>query len=141
MPSKIKSAGEFGQKFNALKQTMSFTEFRKMSAKQKGSKATAETAEKKAVRDYLNARGFFYYHNLAGMGVFPGIADYTAIKSGVCFQLEVKKPVGGVQSENQKEFQRCWEAAGGVYICGSAAVIIDALEKIKNITPPMLTLV
>ncbi len=87
---------------------------------------TPETAEKKAIRDYLRIKGYFVYHNLAGIGVYPGIADITAIKDGTVYQIEVKAG-RGKQSPAQKEFQRCWEGAGGVYIIGGIDDIIERL--------------
>lgn len=78
---------------------------------------TPETAEKREIKDYLNAKGIFFYHNLAGLGAYKGVADLTAIRDGVCYQIEVK--VGkGRQSEWQKVFQNDWDTNGGVYICG-----------------------
>ena len=86
---------------------------------------TAESIEKKAIKDYLKIIGVFYYHNLAGLGVYPGIPDLTAIKNSKVYQIEVK--VGkNKQSDNQKEFQRMWEQCGGIYICGG----LDEVMKI-----------
>ncbi len=82
-------------------------------------KITPETAEKQAIKEYLILKGFFVYHNLAGLGVFKGIPDLTAISSnGQVFQIEVKAP-GGRQSENQVNFEYEWESRGGLYICGT----------------------
>ena len=87
--------------------------------------ATEETEMKKAVKEYLRMRGVFFYHNLAGMGVYAGIPDITAISKGVAYGIEVKARKGK-QSENQKQFQRDWEAAGGIYILGG----IDEVMRI-----------
>jgi len=110
---------------------ISAKEFNKMQKKTRKGQ-TAETIEKATIKAYLKARGFFYYHNLAGMGVYPGISDFTVIKWGVVLQLEVKKPKGGVQSQNQKDFQASWEAQGGIYICGCANDTIEFLENFRN---------
>ena len=91
---------------------------------------TPENYEKKALKDYFNALGWFYYHNLAGLGAYKGIADFTVIKKGVVVQCEAKKP-GGVQSVYQKTFQEDWEAQGGLYVAGDAQVIVDYLENIN----------
>ncbi len=112
-----------------MTEKMSVADYKKVLHAGGKKKVTEETAEKKAVRDYFNARGFFYYHNLAGMGVYPGIADYTVIKKGFVFQIEVKKQVGGVQSENQKIFEQKWCGNGGNYICGNSEQIINYLEN------------
>lgn len=86
---------------------------------------TPESLEKKAIKEYLKIKRVFFYHNLAGLGVYPGVADFTAIKDGICYQVEVKTGKNK-QSDNQKEFQRAWEAEGGIYICGG----IDEMMKI-----------
>ena len=86
---------------------------------------TGETAEKKAIKQYLGYKGVFCYHNLAGLGCYPGLADLTCIFKGKVYQIEVK--VGkNKQSENQKIFQRDWEQAGGYYILGG----LDEVMKI-----------
>ena len=79
---------------------------------------TKETAEKKAIKDYLKIKNIFHYHNLAGLGVYPGVPDLTAIKDGIVYQIEVKAG-GGKQSENQRIFQQNWELNGGKYIIGN----------------------
>jgi len=84
---------------------------------------TKETSEKKAIKEYLKIRNVFFYHNLAGLGVFPGVPDITAIKDGIVYQIEVKIK-GGRQSENQKEFQRRWTKNGGRYILGGLDEVI-----------------
>ena len=76
---------------------------------------TQETAEKKAIKMYLNLKGYFVYHNLAGIGVFKGIPDLTAIKNGIVWQIEVKAK-GGRQSEGQKEFEKQWQEQGINYL-------------------------
>ena len=78
---------------------------------------TPEGHEKQAIKQYLKLKGIFYYHNLAGLGVFPGIPDLTAIHNGVVYQIEVKAGKGK-QSEVQKQFQQNWEQNGGRYILG-----------------------
>ena len=60
---------------------------------------TAETAEKKAIKDYLRLKGWYVYHNLAGLGCYAGLADLTAIKKGRVLQIEVKAGKGK-QSDN-----------------------------------------
>jgi len=94
-------------------------------------KMTKETGEKSAIKDYLKAIGAFYYHNLAGLGVFPGIPDLTAIVKGRVIQIEVKADVGK-QSENQKNFQIVWESQGGCYLIGTADDVISGINKLTN---------
>ena len=76
---------------------------------------TKETIIKKQIKQYLRLKGWFIYHNLAGLGCFTGIADLTCLKKGRVVQVEVKT-AKGVQSEGQKQFQEDWEAFGGEYI-------------------------
>jgi Holliday junction resolvase len=87
-------------------------------------KKTPENFEKCAIKEYLKYKGVFFYNNLAGLGVFPGIPDITAIKDGRIYQIEVKAK-NGRQSDHQKNFQREWEENGGCYIIGG----IDEVMK------------
>ena len=88
---------------------------------------TPETQEKKAIKDYLNLKGVFHYHNLAGLGCFPGLADLTAIHNGQVYQIEVKAK-GGKQSENQKMFQFYWESAEGIYVLGGLDEVMKLIK-------------
>lgn len=87
---------------------------------------TEETSHKIAIKQYLRHKGIFFYHNLAGMGVYPGVADITAISNGKCYQIEVKAK-NGIQSEKQKQFQKNWEQSGGIYILGGIDEVIKSL--------------
>ena len=75
---------------------------------------TEETKLKQAIKKYLRLKGWYVYHNLAGLGVHPGIPDFTAIKDGVVVQIEVKTPKGKL-SENQMLFCDEWITHGGRY--------------------------
>jgi len=86
---------------------------------------TPETLEKSAIKYYLRLKKVFFYHNLAGLGVYPGIPDITAIKDGICYQIEVKVSKHK-QNENQIEFQKEWEAQRGIYILGG----LDEVRKL-----------
>jgi len=97
-----------------------------------------EQKEQKNIIDWLKIKGFFVYKN-SSVGIYKkstgsyipaqtkGVADLTAIKDGQVYQIEVKAP-GGRQSDNQKEFQREWEARGGKYILGGLAEIIKLIK-------------
>ncbi len=62
------------------------------------------------------------------MGVRPGVADILLWWNGKTMAIELKKPDGGVQSHNQKEFMRRFEQEGGKYaICRSVAGVKDTL--------------
>ena len=52
---------------------------------------------------------------LRQMGVRSGVADFILLCRGQAYAIELKDAGNGVQSENQKGFQKVWEAAGGVY--------------------------
>lgn len=88
---------------------------------------TPESQEKQAIKQYLKLKGVFFYHNLAGLGVYPGVPDLTAIKNGKVYQIEVKCKKG-VQSCNQEKFQEEWESQGGTYIIGGIDEIINAIK-------------
>ena len=68
------------------------------------SKVTPETAIKRSIKSYLNMKGYFFFHNLAGLGCYPGIPDITAMKGGRVYFIEVKSEKGK-QSDRQKDFQ------------------------------------
>ena len=86
---------------------------------------TPETAIKKQIKDYLKATGWFCYHNLAGLGSYPGINDITAIKFGIHLHIEVKTEMG-IQSERQKIFEQNIKDAGGYYL------IARGYEDVEN---------
>ena len=89
---------------------------------------TPETLEKQAIKRYLALKGYYVYHNLAGLGCFAGLADLTAIKNGRVIQIEVKAGKGR-QSSNQIRFQEEWESYGGVYVCGDLEAVLKVLDK------------
>jgi len=75
---------------------------------------TKETIIKRQIKDYLRLKGWFVFHNLAGLGVYPGISDFTAIRNGVVVFIEIKITHGKL-SDNQRKFWRDIEANGGCY--------------------------
>ena len=78
-------------------------------------KQTGETAVKQQVKHYLRLKNWLVFHHLAGLGCYPGISDFTAIKEGRTVWVEVKTDKGK-QSERQVEFQALIEGHGGEYI-------------------------
>ena len=88
---------------------------------------TLETAEKKAIKDLLQLKGWFVFHNLQGLGAYKGLPDLTAIKKGIVVQIEVKAG-RGTQSEHQAHFEIDWTYSGGFYVCGG----FEAVEKFIN---------
>ena len=85
---------------------------------------------KRAVKDYLNATGWFNFHVLQGMGAYKGVPDRIAIKNGIVLFIEVKQPKGK-QSDNQIGFEKDIWQAGGHYIL--VKCIDDLIEAIKII--------
>lgn len=70
---------------------------------------------KKDVKQYLSYKGWYHFYLLAGMGAYKGSPDIISIKDGRVLFLEIKKPVGGKQSDHQKKFQEDTEEHGGEY--------------------------
>jgi hypothetical protein len=90
-------------------------------------KLTPETAEKIAVKDYLDAKGYFHFPLLQGLASYKGLPDRIAIKNGKVYALEIKTKKGK-QSEYQFKFQSYWQKAGGNYICGDFEKIVEILR-------------
>ena len=59
-----------------------------------GKLMTEETAIKKQIKDYLNAKGIFHWYNLQGLGAQKGLPDIFALKNGKLYAIEVKKKKG-----------------------------------------------
>src|SRR5580692_9371360 len=89
-----------------------------------------ESETQKAILEWLAWKKFFHYRNNSGAFVMPetatharrffragvvGAPDIVCVIAGQYVGIEVKAPRGR-QSENQKEFQRQLEEAGGKYI-------------------------
>lgn len=55
-------------------------------------------------KDYLMIRGIFCYHNLQGLGCFPGLSDMCIFYNGVVIMLEFKTEKGKL-SVWQERFQ------------------------------------
>lgn len=87
---------------------------------------TPESAEKKAIKEYLTLKGYFHFALMAGLGAYPGAPDIIAIKHDRSYAIEVKAP-GGRQSEKQKQFQSRWVQAGGTYILGGIDEVMKKL--------------
>src|ERR1700728_774603 len=103
-----------------------------------------ESATQKAILEWLAWKHVFHYRNNSGAFVMPetstharrffragavGAPDIICVVNGQYVGIEVKAP-GGRQSENQKEFQRQLEEAGGKYILAySLDEIISALQQ------------
>lgn len=88
---------------------------------------------------YLKYRRVFHWRQNSGAGMMKqgagmrfirfginGAPDIFAIKDGIIYGLEIKSKIG-VQNPNQKEFQKEFEKAGGVY---SLVRCIEDAQKI-----------
>ena len=88
-------------------------------AAQKASGQQPETGILRAVRQYLQTRGWWVVRMQQGMGSHKGIADLYCLKDGRSVWLEIKTPTGK-QSAKQKVFQGDVEAYGGEYAIARA---------------------
>jgi Holliday junction resolvase len=86
-------------------------------------KTQPETPIRKAVKQYLQTKGWFVFTVLQGLGAYPGISDLVAIKNAVTAFIEIKTPTGK-QSDRQKLFQEDVESHGGNY------VVLRSLEQV-----------
>jgi hypothetical protein len=93
-------------------------------------KQTPETEIKQQIKKYLKISGFFYYSNLQGLGCTPGISDIVAIKEGIVLFIEVKAG-RGVQSDNQKDFERAIRDHSGNYMLAYSAEDVDNYLKMN----------
>src|ERR1017187_3163510 len=90
-----------------------------------------ESETQTAIMEWLAWKHIFHYRNNSGAFVFPetatskrrffkagvvGAPDIVCVIAGQYVGIEVKA-LKGRQSDNQKEFQRQLEAAGGRYLC------------------------
>jgi hypothetical protein len=87
-----------------------------------------ESEIQKAILEWLAYKRICHWRNNSGAMVSEykgkrrfmrfgkvGSPDIFAVKDGVCYGIEVKRP-GGKQSDAQREFQARLEAAGGRYL-------------------------
>lgn len=82
---------------------------------------------KNQVKDYLSLKGYFHFPILQGLGAYKGIPDRIAIKDGRVLFLEIKKPVGWKQSDEQEDFQADIEGSKGEYI------LVRCLEDLMKV--------
>ena len=79
------------------------------------------------IRDFLRTTGWFVVIHYQGPLSHRGFADLTAVKNGKTIYVEVKKQ-RGVQSEEQKQFQRDIENHGAEYILARCVEDVARLE-------------
>jgi hypothetical protein len=66
---------------------------------------------------------------LKDAGVRPGVADLIFQGHGVSLAIELKKPLGGRQSPDQRGFQEIWTGAGGVYEIARSVTEVRVILK------------
>jgi hypothetical protein len=91
-------------------------------------KGPTETDILRGIRQYLQLRGWFVIRNQQNIGSHPGLTDLTAIKNGVVWWIEVKKP-GGKLSKAQEKFRDNVIAAGGRWM--AAYSVEDVVERLS----------
>ena len=64
----------------------------------------SENDIKVTIRGYLRARNIFSFHNLQGLGCYPGVPDRTIVYHGRVIFVEVKKK-GGKLNPSQELFR------------------------------------
>ena len=89
-----------------------------------------ESDVQRSILEYLQIKRIFHYRNNSGAFVFPetantkrrffkagvvGSPDIICVINGQFVGIEVKKP-GGKQNDNQIQFQKDLEKAGGKYV-------------------------
>ena len=85
----------------------------------------SESDVKKLLTDRLRIDGWFIFPILQGLGCFPGITDFIAVKGGRVLFIETKSPAGK-QRPDQIIFQNFVESHGGEYW------LIDCYEDIMK---------
>ena len=66
-------------------------------------------------------------------GLTPGASDLMLQAGGMIYNFELKKPIGGIQSTAQKEFEKQVKESGGYYvIIKSFRPFYEAVTKIMS---------
>ncbi len=86
-----------------------------------------ETADKRAIKQYLAKAGYFTFHNLDAIGSYAGLPGITVIKNGVVTLVMVKSP-GEALTEAERVFKETWERNGGQYVCGDINTVMEHLK-------------
>lgn len=93
-------------------------------------KGPTENQIQSGIRDFLRLKGWFVIRHQAGLGSHPGLPDLQAMKNGVTWWIEVKKP-GGRLSLVQQKFRDTVKATGINWMC--AYSIEDVIENIPEL--------
>jgi Holliday junction resolvase len=90
-------------------------------------KQQSETAIRRAVKQYLEAMGFFVITNQQGLGSYRGLSDLTALKDGTALWIEIKtSSKDSKQSEYQAFFEERLKNSGGIYL------LIRSVEEMEQ---------
>ena len=98
---------------------------------------STEKATQKAVIDYLTVKRKLHWRQNQGavktdkyffrFTSINGMPDIFCVDRGKIYGIEVKD-IKGSQTDNQKEFQRMFENAGGIYIlCKQVEDVMEVL--------------
>jgi Holliday junction resolvase len=82
------------------------------------------------IRDFLRFKGWFVIRHQQSLGSHPGLPDLQAVKGGVTWWIEVKKP-GGRLSLVQEKFRDSIQAAGGNWMV--AMSVEDIVAQIPEL--------
>ena len=78
-------------------------------------KVTAETALKRACRDFMRIHQVWTFPLTAGMGSHPGAPDRIGLYQGKALAIEFKSRLGRLTAY-QTQFKADWESRGGLHI-------------------------
>ena len=92
---------------------------------------TPERQVKRAIQDFLNLCGVFWYSNLAGIGGAPGLSDMTGIYRGRYLAIEVKAPGKRIKpGSNQERFLQNVHDQGGIAIeCDGVPALVEGFRR------------
>lgn len=91
-------------------------------------KTTPENAVKAKIKGWLKAQKIFYWSNAAGPYSVHGIPDLMAVRDGVLYGIEVKRP-GGKPTPHQLRFIAAIRAAGGkAAVCDSLDAVLELFD-------------
>lgn len=89
---------------------------------------TEETKIKSQIKDLLNFRGIFWWHNLQGIGSKKGLPDMFVLRGGKLYGIEVKAPKGHL-TKWQVDFLAEMMVNGGITIV--ARSVEDVIRVLK----------
>lgn len=88
-------------------------------------KVTPETQIKRVVKDYLKFKGYLWWWNLAGIGVYPGLPDICVLHKGILYMVEFKSEKGRLGPHQSTFLERSRE-------CGAVPIVCRSLEDITR---------